>query len=346
MRDSYIENQNKVYNLPFKCAKKIDTLSENYAFWIFLLICIIEILYIIGINILTLGSLRKISIRKGLLNDEFFIEKPPNALCDEKDDISSTSTSKKELTKNISGVRIYMSSISYQEKYGKNGNLHDENLISCIIFNFKELHPLWSFFRVSIISPLILRSWFFIFNTLILFGFNALIYWEGLIEKRIYDKKRNRFDYPMRKEFGKILLCILLQIVVTGLIKLLVFVFPEQKRTLEGGLKNFEIKLGREADNNIIVRIDQLEKEMFIRRLIGGVLMLFIVIFFFYYSVVFCGIYINTQKNWIYAGIWSLFWNWFIFAPIYIIVISFLEMKNRFSNDKKMTYYLKGLFFF
>jgi len=214
-------------------------------------------------------------------DDEFFIEKPPNALFDEKDDISSTSTSKKELTKNISGVRIYMSSISYQEKYGKNGNLHDENLISCIIFNFKELHPLWSFFRVSIISPLILRSWFFIFNTLILFGFNALIYWEGLIEKRIYDKKRNRFDYPMRKEFGKILLCILLQIVVTGLIKLLVFVFPEQKRTLEGGLKNFEIKLGREADNNIIVRIDQLEKEMFIRRLIGGVLMLFIVIFFF-----------------------------------------------------------------
>ena len=92
----------------------------------------------------------------------------------------------------------------------------NKTLVECILANFKELHPLSSFCRVSIISPLILQSWFFFFNILVLLGFNALIYYEALIEKRIYKKRINHFDYPMRQEFHKIILSILLQIVLTA----------------------------------------------------------------------------------------------------------------------------------
>ena len=97
--------------------------------------------------------------------------------------------------------------------------------------------------------------------------------------------------------------------------------------------------------NEIIARIDQFESEMLMRRLIGGSIMLVIATFFFYYTVVFCGIYIHTQRNWIYGCVWSLFWNWVIFAPIYIVVISVLEHKKQDSYNP-LVYNLKRLFFF
>ena len=221
----------------------------------------------------------------------------------------------------------------------------NKTLIECIIANFKELHPLPSLFRVSIISPLILHSWFFVFNLLCLFGFNALIYYEGLIEKRIYDKKRNNFVYPMRKEFHKIILSILCQIALTALLKLIVLVTLRQRDNLEYSLKNCKLRDLEPINNEIVTRIDQFENEMIFRRLLGGLLMLIFVVFFFYYSVVFCGIYIHTQRNWMFSCIWSLFWNWIVFCPIYIVIISIIEHKKQDSYNA-LIYNLKRLFFF
>ena len=189
-----------------------------------------------------------------------------------------------------------------------------------------------------------MNSWFLVFNILCLFGFNALIYYEGLIEKRIYDKKRNYFDYPMRKEFHKIILSILLQIALTAIIKAIVLVWLKQYEYLESKFRKCKIKNG-EINNDIIVRYDNFQEEMFIRRLIGGILMTIIIIFFFYYSVVFCEVYLNTQRNLVFSWVWSLFWEWVIFAPIYIVVISFLERKKANLKDP-LIYYLKRLFFF
>ena len=90
---------------------------------------------------------------------------------------------------------------------------------------------------------------------------------------------------------------------------------------------------------------DDFQDEMFIRRFIGGFLMTIIIIFFFYYSVVFCEVYLKTQRNLVFSWVWSLFWEWVIFAPIYIVVISVLERKKASSTDP-LIYYLKRLFFF
>ena len=333
VKKDYVDNQDKVYNLPMKCKKKMK--SENYAFWIFFIICILEIIYIIGITVLTLGSLRRISIRKGLINDEFFYKIP--RIVNTNDD--TTSNHDNPLNKKNDEY-----SKSTNENLERPIGSYNKTLLESILSNFKELHPLSVLCRASIISPLIMNSWFLVFNILSLFGFNALIYYEGLIEKRIYDKKRNYFDYPMRKEFHKIILSILLQIALTVIIKAIVLVTLKQYEDLESKFRKCKIK-GEEINNDIIVRHDDFQDEMFIRRLIGGFLMTIIIIFFFYYTVVFCEVYLNTQRNLVFSWVWSLFWEWVIFAPIYIIVISFLENKKANPKDP-LVYYLKRLFFF
>ena len=68
-------------------------------------------------------------------------------------------------------------------------NINSKTLNECILDNFKELHPLSSLCRISIISPLILHSLFFVFNLLTLFGFNTLIYYEDLSKKEYMIKK-------------------------------------------------------------------------------------------------------------------------------------------------------------
>lgn len=333
-KKDYVDNQDKVYNLPMRCKKKMN--SENYAFWIFLIICILEIMYIIGITILTLGSLRRISIRKGLINDGFFYIIPQ--IYNTNDDI----TSNHDNPLNKKNDEIIKSTIEIDEKPKE--RIYNKTLLVSILSNFKELHPISVLCRVSIISPLIMNSWFLVFNILCLFGFNALIYYEGLIEKRIYDKKRNYFDYPMRKEFHKIILSILLQIALTVIIKAIVLVTLKQYENLESKFRKCKMKDG-EINNDIIVRHDDFQDEMFIRRLLGGFLMTIIIIFFFYYSVVFCEVYLNTQRNLVFSWVWSLFWEWVIFAPIYIVVISVLERKKASSTDP-LVYHLKRFFFF
>ena len=332
-KKDYIDKQNKVYNLPMKCKKKLN--SYNYGFWIFLIICILEIIYIIGITILTLGSLRRVSIRKGLINDGFFYKIPRIKNTD--DEIESYNN----LSIKQNKEEYYNNNDTFDSK---SIGSYNKTLLENILYNFKELHPLSVFCRVSIISPLIMNSWFFVFNTLCLLGFNALIYYEGLIEKRIYDKKRNYFDYPMRKEFHKIILSILLQIALTAIIKAIILVFLNQYEDLESKLRKCKMKR-EEINNDIILRHDNFQDEMLIRRLIGGFLMTVIIIFFFYYTVVFCEVYLNTQRNLVFSWVWSLFWEWVIFAPIYIVIISVLEHKKANSKEP-LIYYLKRLFFF
>ena len=334
VKKDYVDNQDEVYNLPMRCKKKMN--SDNHAFWIFIIICILEIMYIIGITILNLGNLKRVLIRKRLINDSFFkiIQKIDNT----NDDITSNHDNPLYKKNN----EIIKSAIEIDEKPKE--RIYNKTLLESILSNFKELHPISVLFRASIISPLIMNSWFLVFNILCLFGFNALIYYEGLIEKRIYDKKRNYFDYPMRKEFHKIILSILLQIAFTVIIKAIVLVTLKQYENLESKFRKCKMK-NQEINNEIIVIYDDFQDEMFIRRFIGGFLMTIIIIFFFYYSVVFCEVYLNTQRNLVFSWVWSLFLEWVIFAPIYIVVISFLELKKHNSTDP-LVYYLKRLFFF
>ena len=341
IKNDYIDEQDKFYNLPLKCLKKIDSLNGNYAFWIFLIMCLLELIYILGNKILNFGSLRKVSIRKGLINDEL-LDKIPLMYNSEENDKTSND---KALTKRIfnnSNNNMQQNSVEKNSAYSGYFNKDFPNFL---LSNFRELHPFRLLLRISIISPLIFNSWFAFFNILGLFGFNALIYSKELIEKRIYDKKRNKFYYPMRNEFLKIILSILFQAVLNFLIKSLVIVSLKKRKNLEADLKQCKRISKDEIDDDVLVRINSFEKEMPTRRVFAGLFMLIIILFFFYYSIVFWGIYIKTQRIWVYGGIWSLLWNWFIISPIFIILISYIEYKKEDSYSS-CVYYLKTLFCF
>ena len=348
-----ITNEDKVYNLPTKCTKIINNIGENFAFWFFLIICLFEIIYCAGLTVLNYGSLKKVSYRKGLIHDEIYQIIPfKKNLKNKEDAISNSEHMAKQFIKE-----------SYKKSYRKSKN-HvldeisdfssdilsqnpmDKSFLECFRDNLKELHPIASLCRVSLISPLIINSVFFVFNTLILFGFNALIYDEDLIEKRIYRPYRNNFGYPMRKEFFyKIFPSILLQICFCVIAKVILIVTINQKNRLKDKLRTCYKQEGGGISNDIVIKVDEFQNELFLRRILSCVFMVIIIVFFFYYSVAFCGVYIQTQRNWFFSGIWSLFWNWIVFAPIYIAVVSFLESSKK-DPDNTCIYYSKRLFCF
>ena len=343
-----IEDADKVYHLPTKCSDKINNIGSNWGFWFFLFICVIELLYCIGIGVLTFGSLRKISFRKGLINDDLYKEIGTAKDKESNEDTNSNSVQLQKYDEKIKNKR--KNQIDYDENDNNSvisvkSDMLNRNLKSCILHNFKELYPLATLCRVSVLSPLILNSIFFVFNTLVLFGFNALIYYESLIEERIFDKNRNNFDYPMRKEFHKIILSILCQVALCIIMKLILLVTLKQRNQLIDLLKSCKLEKHQTINNGILTTIKDFQDQMFVRRIISSSLMAIIIIFFFYYSIAFCGVYIQTQRNWFFSGIWSLFWNWIIFAPIYIVVISLIEHKKQDINDSTV-YYMKRLFCF
>ena len=206
---------------------------------------------------------------------------------------------------------------------------HDETFSQIFLRNFLELHPIPSLTHKSIIIPSLVCLWFFVFNTLNLFGFNALYFNNTKIENRIYRKDRDNFAYPMRHEFDKIIYSILSMIALNFIVRAIALVTVSQKKEL--GSKVEAAKGAEEQEKEIGMFI----KTMIPRRLISILFMLVVNIF--------CGIYVNTQYGWDYSGIWSLFFNWVIFANIEILILSLIEYKN---GSEDCVYYFKKMFFF
>ena len=184
----------------------------------------------------------------------------------------------------------------------------------------------------SILSSISLNLWIFIFNISNLLGFNIILYSEKLIEKRIYDKHRDDFTYPMRKEFSKIILSILITMLFTIIIKLFNLINYEDYRVNALQMADDRQNFG-----------ERFARKKFYYRLIVGMIMLIVILFMWLYSIGFCYIYYHTQKNWIYSGIWSLFLDWIIFAPLFLFLISLYKYKK---GNEVIEYYIKRLFCF
>ncbi len=114
----------------------------------------------------------------------------------------------------------------------------------------------------------------------------------------IKEYMRNNFGYPMRKEFGKIILSILLTMILTFLLKLCNITSLDKK-------KDLTIQL-TEKENRFIAK--NFIKEQLFFRLIEFTFMFILMIFIWIYYIRFCYIYYNSQINWLYSFIWSIFW--------------------------------------
>jgi hypothetical protein len=292
-------------NLPLKCLNKVNKLYKNAGFWIyFILIIIIIILTII------------LSIFKNDFNSETIIE---------NDEL-------KIQTKNIENTTTGNDEIQEKPIYKITNN--KKSLFESFKFNILYYHPIMLITKTSILSPILFNLWIFIFNISNLFGFNAILYSEKLIEKRIYNKHRDDFTYPMKKEFGKIISSILITMLFTIFIKLINLTFFEEKNILatifsESSTKNDYGK--------------KFTKDKLLYRIIAGIIMFIIFFIMWLYTIGFCYIYYHAQKSWFYSGIWSLFWVWIIFSPLFLFLISLYES---ITGNEEITYYMKRLFCF
>ncbi len=137
----------------------------------------------------------------------------------------------------------------------------------------------------------------------------------------------------MKKEFGKIILSILITMLLTFFIKFI---------NLTSFKKANDIVSNRE--NNCVNDIlgNRLKKKKLLM-IITAIIMLIIGIIMWLYSIGFCYIYYHSQKSWFYSGIWSLFWVWVIFAPLFLFLISLYE---NITDKEEITYYIKRLICF
>ena len=350
-----IENSDKEYNLPFKCHNKVKKIHKNIGFWLYL---IIIILYIISSIINTFYYQKFDGNNKGVKNDgiinnrkETMKPRVPNRLRPLNKDPDQREQNIPEERGLENGESVTTDEDkSINQKY--NNVTQTENLTLWDSFkkNLFSLHPLFTIGRCSIIRPLMITHFIFLFNISNIFGFNALILNEKRIKRKIWDKGRKNFAYPMRHEFGRIIAVILITMICTVLIRLVSIVsFESSGKTKKKLLDTIEAPNGMEKnDSQINEEVDEYINNVFNkkyqkRNLIAIVIMFLSSVFFWYYTIIWCYVYVNSQSVLFYTLIWSLLWFWFL-ACIYIVLISIFESILKFSE--KTTYYLKILFCF
>ncbi len=213
-----------------------------------------------------------------------------------------------------------------------------ENFIKILGNNFLHHHPLLRFSRITYFKPILTNVALFAFNCSLIFGTNAAFYFENLIEKRIYDENRNKFTYPFKYEIVKMILSLLTSIFGMVIIRLIMIISRKKVRQIR------EFNEKKHFTNEKEFRKLFELKGYLIRRIISCIVMLVITCFFFIYCLVFCSVYKNTQFNWFVGGILCLLFEFFILAPIYILIISIVEKKG--GIKKTTSFYMKKLLLF
>ena len=225
-------------------------------------------------------------------------------------------------------------------KYSSENNENPIELKDSLINNFLSLHPLLTIGRCSIIRPLMVTQFIFLFNISNIFGFNAVFLNEKRIKRKIWDKGRKNFAYPMRHEFGRIVAVILITMILTVLARLMCLVSYHTSNYTKKRLKE-KYQKGIKDFNEYINEIFNKNHQIF--KTIASTLIFLLTFFFWYYTIIWCFVYYNSQFGLLYTLIWSLFWIWIVFAPINILVISIFES---ILNKKECAYYAQNLFCF
>jgi hypothetical protein len=190
-----------------------------------------------------------------------------------------------------------------------NDNTNDNKIsFSSILYQtFLKSHPLLS---ICNRKPKVMSYLFFAFTIINYFAFNIIFYTDSLIEKNINNKDKNSFFYPIKKQITKIILSIIVSILFTFILKLFTMKCEDSK------LKNENLR------QNLTI-----------------VLIILISIFFLFYSSIFCYLYPNTEKSWVFSVIICILIDWIILSPILIFILSILDFKGL-----KLPYNIRELF--
>ena len=196
--------------------------------------------------------------------------------------------------------------------------LKERHIFLCMIFNCEKI---LKYIRVSI----------FIISTSTDFFFNSLFYSDKYISK-IYENELygiKEFWVTLPKN---ILSVILAQIYISFL------EFLINSRNIEIFIKNFKFKQKYLRQINYLISNYQIKLNIYI--IISNISM----IFFWYYVCAFCGVYQNSQFNWVKDIFMS-----FIIGLIYPLILCLIATSMRIIGLKKrikILFYLSKLFLF
>ncbi|MCQ2817284.1 MAG: hypothetical protein MJ252_08475, partial [archaeon] len=330
-------------NPVFKCRSKMDGISKNRAFYVYLVVFVLFIILIIIFSIYRCSD--SYSIRKAIFYDLWKTKRNKKSKEENKVKVATEEEiEEKETAEGTKSKRNKKLNEESKDKTTTEGEIEEkettEGTLTCckaLGINWMRLHPLFSFPNTSIISPAHFTTMILFTNICGLFGFNAVLFSQSMLEERVGEEHTNTFYYPMIHEFGRIAASIFCCSAINFVIRLLNLIPLSTIQQLE--MENNSIK--DEDDSTPLY--DSSHKWIIPRRIILILIMLGFNIFMFYYSVVFCGLYTHTQNAWLFSGIWSIIWDWVIFAPIYIIILSICDAS---LISKEVMFYIKLLFIF
>ena len=307
----FIENNNiNIKEILFKCFSELYDIKHNLGFWLYLIIIIVFILFEIityiyfNKNVENNNSIEIMQIQNE--NNEIYSINN-DSIIKEKQNSETQNLNKISDNNNIDNSEIYI--------------LNKNQLSLCKIFNKNifYLYPLLSIFNLSNNKIEKQNKIFILFNSIInIFGWNVIYITDKLIEKRLNNDLRNYFFYPIKEEFNKIILSIFTTMIITFIIRLI-------------NLNLYNVN-NKKKENNISIY----------KFIFGIILIILLLLFFWFYCIMYCFIFINSQINFLYSGIWSLILMFFIFIPIYIFIISIIEI----YDNAILNYYIKKLFLF
>ena len=312
--DPFTEKEiKKTKRLPFRCVDNFSDYKNNLGLWIFTAISFLLISFVI----------------LSLINSEY-----------DYDDLSAALQNDKIFNEDF----IKVPDKSFHGKGEGNPEIANnktednsvkESISKIFCVNFFNLHPAFSLLHISLVQPRIVTLAIFFNNLANLLGWNAFFFTEKMFERRIFKKHRENFSYPMKYEFDRIICAIATTIGITLVIRLITLTSYLEKT-------NIEQKMRDKTEEEKMHISKEYRHSILIRNLIGIILVICLVGFFFYYCTIFCYIYVNTQRSWLFSGIWALMWNWVVFAPLDILFISAVEN----SGSEACAHYLKQLFIF
>ncbi len=296
--------------LSLHCFLDAQDIGRNIAFWIYLILMILFVTFSI---LLFKNKNYKLEELFAILNNDQLEIKTPNRY-EEYEELRSNHKNKIDYYEFTTGNNSYF------------------NIIK---FNILHYHPLLIINKTSFLCPKWLNCLILIFNIANIFGFNCLLYTNTYLEKRIYNKYRNNFTYPLNNEFLKLFFTILISLILTILMKGLNLISYSEARAISlSMIKNYKI-------NQIFIEKNAYNK--FYMRIAMTIIIFSFTLYFWLYCVGFCYVFPKAQITWFYSGIWCMFLNWVVFSPFFLLIFSIVEM---FSGKFNYHYYFKRLFCF
>ena len=305
------ENSKGESSIPLKCIGQITEIHNNIAFWLFFLL----ILLMINAILFVLFIKHVLNKDKDDHPQEIASHgtSQPKQNCSIVTDGDNQSAQVNNVFKKISnttsnndksprGERDQLPSTAdlkvqsgCQPTYSRDDELLLSTFVEWLLHNFKRYHPITANYFCK---ERYMQIPIFVFSIATVFAFDAILFKDSYIDARVNNKSRNSFGYPLAHEAGAVFGAIFIAWILSAIPKTIYYFL------MKDNLSNL------------------LRTILSISFIVVCATFMF---FWWIYSMGFCGVYKNTQFGWFYACIWSLFFDWILFAPVFIVVMSVLN---------------------